>query len=102
MNIRIALLGIVGTALLSSAAMAATTNARTENHPANRPQMADRCGALESQYQGAIESQEGSASFDRAQGLGSIGTTECQSDQGSMGIQKLHQALSDLGVKPVD
>jgi hypothetical protein len=101
MNIRTALLGIVGTALLSSAALAAT-NANSENHPANRQQMADRCATLESQYQDAIASHQGGATFDRAEGLGSLGTTECQSDQGAMGAQKLEQALADLGVKPVD
>jgi len=98
MNIRTALLGIVGTALLSSAALAATDT----NHPANRQQMADRCAILESQYQSAIASHQGTNTFDRAEGLGSAGTTECQSDQGAMGAQKLEQALSDLGVKPVD
>ncbi len=101
MNIRTALLGIVGTALLSSAAMAAATN-NSENHPGNRLQMADRCETLESQYQDAIASHQGAAKFDRAEGLGSLGTTECQSDQGTMGAQKLERALADLGVRPVD
>ena len=101
MYIRTALLGVIGTALLSSAALAAA-NTNSENHPANRQQMADRCATLESQYQDAITSHQGTASFDRAEGLGSIGTTECQSDQGAAGAQKLEQALSDLGVTPVD
>jgi hypothetical protein len=101
MNIRTVMLGIVGTALLSSAALAASNKAG-ENHPANRQQLADRCEALESQFQAAIASHEGTTTFDRAEGLGSAGTTECQSDQGTMGTQKLEQALNDLGVKPVD
>jgi hypothetical protein len=101
MNIRTVTLGIVGTALLSTAALAAT-NANTENHPANRQQMADRCATLESQYQAAIASHQGTTTFDRAEGLGSAGTTECQSNQGNMGTQKLEQALADLGVKPMD
>jgi hypothetical protein len=101
MNIRTALLGVIGTALLSSAALAAT-NTHSENHPANREQMADRCATLESQYQDAITSHQGAAAFDRAEGLGSSGTTECQSDQGAMGAQKLERALADLGVRPVD
>ncbi len=102
MNIRTALLGIAGTVLLSTAALAATDTHGDHNHPANRLQMADRCETLESQYQDAITSHQGAANFDRAQGLGSLGTTECQSDQGSAGTQKLEQALSELGVQPVD
>jgi hypothetical protein len=101
MKIRTALLGIVGTALLSSAALAAT-DARDANHPANHQEMADRCATLESQYQSAIDSHQNAAKFDRAQGLGASGTSECQSDQGDMGVHKLEQALSDLGVQPVD
>jgi len=101
MNIRTVLLGIAGTALISSAALAAT-GSNSENHPANREQMADRCTALESQYQDAITSHHGAARFDRAQGLGSLGTTECQSNQGTMGAHKLEQALADLGVQPID
>jgi hypothetical protein len=101
MHIRSALLGIVGTALLSTAALAAT-NANSANHPASRLQMADRCEALESQFQNATTSHLGSGTFDRAEGLGSSGTSECQSDQGTMGARKLEQALADLGVKPVD
>ena len=98
MNIHTAFLGIVGTAMLSSAALAATDT----NHPANRQQMADRCATLESQYQSAIAGHQGAANFARAEGLGSAGTTECQSDQGTMGARKLEQALADLGVKPMD
>lgn len=100
MNIRPILLGIVGTALLSTAALAADTN--NENHPANKQQMADRCAALESQYENTIANHQGAAGLDRAEGLGSIGTSQCQSNQGDMGAQKLEQALNDLGVKPVD
>jgi hypothetical protein len=101
MKIRTALLGIVGTALLSSAALAAT-DAKDTNHPANRQEMAARCATLESQYQSAIDSHQNVAGFDRAQGLGSSGTSECRSDQGDMGVHKLEQALADLGIKPVD
>src|SRR5690348_15274321 len=101
MKIRTALLGIVGTALLSTAALAAT-DAKDTNHPANHQQMADRCAALESQYQSAIVSNPNAANFDRVQGLGSAGTSECQSDQGDMGVHKLEQALADLGIQPVD
>jgi hypothetical protein len=102
MNIRTAMLGIIGTALLSTAALAATDSKGDVNHPANRQQMADRCASLEAQYQDAITSHQGTTTFDRAEGLGSAGTTECQSDQGTIGVQKLEQALSDLGVKPMD
>jgi hypothetical protein len=98
MMIRTALLGLVGTALLSSAALAAVGS----NHPANRMQMADRCATLESQYQSAIAGHEGAANFDRAQGLGSSGTSECRDDEGTLGARKLEQALADLGVKPVE
>jgi hypothetical protein len=101
MNIRPLLLGIVGTALLSSAALAAA-GTNSENHPANREEMADRCATLESQYQNAIASHQGTKAFDRAEGLGSLGTTECQSNQGGMGAHRLEQAISDLHLKPVD
>src|SRR5262245_244427 len=103
MKIRTALLGIVGTALLSSAALAATdSNSRNTNHPANHEEMADRCQSLESQYQKAITGNPNAANFDHAEDLGSAGTSECQSDQGDVGVHKLEQALSDLGVQPVD
>jgi hypothetical protein len=101
MNIRPLLLGIVGTALLSSAALAAT-GTNSQNHPASREEMADRCAALESQFQNAIAGHQGTTTFDRAEGLGSLGTSQCQSNQGDTGAQKLEQALSDLGVKPID
>jgi len=96
MMIRTALLGLVGTALLSSAALAAADT----NHPANRMQMADRCATLESQYDAAIASHEGAANFDVAQGLGSSGTAECRNDEGTLGARKLEQALAILDVKP--
>jgi hypothetical protein len=103
MNIRTAMIGVIGTALLSSAALAATdTNRSDTNHPANHQEMADRCASLESQYQDAIVRHTGAANFDRAEGLGTAGTTECRSDQGAQGALKLKQALADLGVKPID
>lgn len=101
MNIRSVLLGIAGTAMLSSAALAAVAP-HTGNRPADNQQMADRCATLESQYQGAITSHLGDATFDKAEGLGSSGTSECQSNEGTMGAQKLEQALADLGVKALD
>ena len=101
MNIRTVLLGLAGTALLSSAALAATAP-HTGNRPADNLQMADRCATLESQYQAAISSHLGAASFDKAEGLGASGTSECQSDEGTIGAQKLTQALATLGVKPMD
>jgi hypothetical protein len=101
MNIRPLLLGIMGAALLSTAALAAA-NPNNQNHPANKQQMADRCAALESQYENTIAHHQGAAGLDRAEGLGSIGTEQCHSNQGDIGVQKLDQALNDLGVRPVD
>ena|ERR1051326_2476934 len=102
MNIRTVLLGIAGTAMLSSAALAATAEVHTGNRPASNEQMADRCATLESQYQSAITGHIGDAAFDKAEGLGSSGTSECQADEGTIGAQKLEQALADLGVKALD
>jgi hypothetical protein len=101
MNVRTALIAIVGTAMLSTAALAATSP-NAESHSTNHKQMAERCATLESQYESVLSSHQGATTFDRAEGLGSLGTTECQSNQGTMGAQKLERALAMLGVKPVD
>lgn len=97
MNIRMAVLALAGTTLVSTAALAASGST---NHPASRLEMGDRCATLESQYNDALTRHPQAARLDRAERLGSAGTSECRSDQGDIGVHKLEQALIDLGVKP--
>jgi hypothetical protein len=99
MNIRAALLAIVASSVFSAAALAAA-GANGENHPGSRPQMADLCSVLESQYNTVIGSHPDAAQAGVATDLASTGTNECNSNEGDLGVRKLEQALLDVGVTP--
>lgn len=99
MKIRTVLMAIAATAALSGAAFAAN-NPHETNHPSNREQMSDRCSALESQYDSAIRGKLSSAQVDKAEGLHAQGVAACESNNSDIGVQKLEQAMRDLGVKP--
>jgi hypothetical protein len=104
MQIRTAVLAIVATSALSTAAFAAVSGRAQDSadagHPSSREQVSDRCAALESQYSNAIGDRQHAAKLGRAEGLHSVGVAECESNQGETGAVKLEQSLHDLGVKP--
>ena len=98
MKIRTVLMAIAATSALSTAAFAAG-NPHDTNHPSSREQMSDRCSALESQYSSIIGG--GSApQAARAEGLHAQGVDDCNTNNSDVGVQKLEQAVRDLGVKP--
>ena len=102
MQIRTALLAIIATSALSAAALAAPAanqdiNLRSAGHPTSREAMADRCSALESQYDGAILGRPGAG---QAAALHALGVDQCNADNGNLGVTHLQQSLRDLGLKP--
>jgi hypothetical protein len=99
MKIRTVLLALVATSAISGAAFAAP-NAHDTNHPSSREQMSDRCSALESQYNSVIEGKMNAPKADRAEGLHAQGVDACDSNNTDIGVQKLQQAVRELGVKP--
>jgi hypothetical protein len=102
MKIRTVLLAAIATSALSGAAFAASPNGTTHdnNHPSNREEMSYNCSALESQYDGLIEGKLSAPRADKAEGLHTQGVDACQSNNSDIGVQKLEQAVRDLGAKP--
>ena len=102
MQIRTALLAIVATSALSTAAFAATAseNSHSTNHPSSREQMSDRCAALESQYDGIIAGNMNAPASKTAEGLHAAGVDACDSNESNVGVLKLEQAVRQLGVQP--
>ena len=98
MKIRTVLLAAVATSALSGAAFAA--NAHDTNHPSSREEMSYSCSVLESQYNSVIEGKLSAPRADKAEGLHAQGVDACQSNNSDIGVQKLQQAVRDLGVKP--
>jgi len=74
-------------ALAGGPAMAATTSA-------------DKCTRLEKQFDQAIVKHAQADKAADAKALRSEATTLCTSGKPDDGINKLHEALNDLGVKP--
>ena len=99
MKIRTLLLAVVATSALSGAAFAAA-NGHDTNHPSNREQMSYNCSALESQYDSIIDGKASAPLADKAEGLHAQGVDACQSNDSDIGVQKLEQAVRDLGAKP--
>jgi hypothetical protein len=62
--------------------------------------MADRCAALETQFDQAIATHGNAAKAAAAKQLRSKGATLCGANKQASGIKTLQQALKDLGVKP--
>ncbi|HVO03487.1 MAG TPA: hypothetical protein VMT54_14875, partial [Candidatus Cybelea sp.] len=92
---------LVATSALSTAAFAATSANHDVGHPSERtPQMAEQCSVLESQYSDAIATHQNAPKLDKAQGFYSMGVSQCNDNQGAIGVEHLSHALEDLGVRP--
>ena len=101
MRIRAIVIAGLGASLLSSAAWAADFGGRSvPDHRNGRLESADQCAALESQYDAVIGSHQNASHIGRAEGLHATGLGECNSNDGSVGVIKLEQALKTLGVTP--
>jgi hypothetical protein len=101
MKIRTVLMAIVATSALSGAAFAGgSPHMNGQNHPSDREEMSAQCSTLESQYNSIIEGKMSSAKVEKAEGLHAQGVNACQSTNSDIGVQKLQQAVRDLGVKP--
>ena len=90
--------------LLSAAAFAdstPTTSTVKPLKPAQTPQqLAERCTALETQFDQAITTHGTASKAAAAKQLRTKGETLCKSSHQAGGIKNLQQALKDLGVKP--
>jgi O-acetylhomoserine/O-acetylserine sulfhydrylase-like pyridoxal-dependent enzyme len=89
--------------LLSTAALADSTTTTTtpKQKPTEQSQkLADRCTALETQFDQAITTHGNAAKVAAAKTLRTKGATLCNSNKQASGIKNLQQALKDLGVKP--
>jgi hypothetical protein len=88
--------------LLSTAALAdSTTTTTTKPKPTEQSQkLADRCSALETQFDQAITTHGNATKAAAAKSLRTKGGNLCNSNKQTSGIKNLQQALKDLGVKP--
>lgn len=89
--------------LLSTAALADSTPAASTAKPKptqTSQKMADRCSALETQFDQAIATHGNVTKAAAAKSLRAKGATLCNSNKQANGIKNLQQALKDLGVKP--
>ena len=90
--------------LLSTAALAdstTTTTTTTKPKPTEQSQkLADRCSALETQFDQAITTHGNATKAATAKSLRAKGGNLCSSNKQTSGIKNLQQALKDLGVKP--
>lgn len=100
MQFRTALLAIVASSALSTAAFAAVGNPNATNHPSSRAEFSDRCNALESQYDSIIGSKQNAPKLTVAEGLHARGIDQCNNNESDLGMLNLDRALHDLGVKP--
>ena len=104
MLIRTSIVTGLAAILLSSAAFAdSTTPATSTAKPKptqNTQKLADRCSALETQFDQAITTHGTAAKAAAAKQLRTKGGTLCNSNKQASGIKNLQQALKDLGVKP--
>ena len=102
-RIHAVLIALVASSALSTGAFAAingVNHANDEGHPSSRPQMTSACSALESQYQDAAQDHQNAPKIGKADQLYSQGRNLCNDNEGSVGVQKLQQALRDIGVRP--
>jgi hypothetical protein len=90
--------------LLSTAALAdstTTTTTTTKPKPTEQSQkLADRCSALETQFDQAITTHGNATKAAAAKSLRTKGGSQCNANKQTSGIKNLQQALKDLGVKP--
>jgi len=102
-RIHAVLIALVASSALSTGAFAAVNgvnHANDEGHPTSRAQMSASCSALESQYQDASQDRQNAPKIGKADQLYSQGRNECNDNESSVGVQKLQQALRDIGVRP--
>jgi hypothetical protein len=105
MIIRTSIAAALAAILLSGAAYAdsatTTTTQTTKSKTTEQSQkLADRCSALETQFDQAITTHGNAAKAGAAKSLRTKGGTLCNANNQKMGIRNLTQALKDLGVKP--
>jgi len=105
MIIRTSIVTGVAAILLSTAALAdsttTTTTPTTKSKTTEQSQkLADRCSALEAQFDQAITTHGNAAKAAAAKSLRTKGGNLCKSNKQASGIKNLQQALKDLGVKP--
>ena len=103
MLIRTSLFTGLAAILLSGAALADSTPAVPAAKPKpteHSQQLADRCAALEIQFDQAIKTHGNATKAANAKSLRSKGGSLCSSNNQASGIKTLEQALKDLGVKP--
>jgi len=89
--------------LLSTAAFADSTPTQpvtTKPKTESTQKLADRCAALETQFDQAIATHGTAAKAAAAKQLRTKGGSLCNSNKQASGIKNLQQALKDLGVKP--
>ncbi len=105
MIIRTSIATALAAVLLSTAALAdtatktmtPTTKTKTSEQSTK---LADRCSALETQFDQAITTHGNAAKATAAKTLRTKGGNLCNSNKQASGIKTLQQALKDLGVKP--
>ena len=104
MIIRTSIATALAAVLLSTAALAdsATTTATTSKTKTTEQsqKLADRCSALETQFDQAITPHGTATKATAAKSLRTKGGNLCNSNKQTTGIKNLQQALKDLGVKP--
>lgn len=89
--------------LLSTAALADSTptTPSTKTKPTEQSQkLADRCAALEMQFDQAITTHGNATKAATAKSLRTKGGSLCSANKQASGIKNLQQALKDLGLKP--
>jgi hypothetical protein len=102
MNVRIILLALAASAAASSGALAASSGIGSGGD-VGKPSIrdtADRCSALETQYNALVGKMSDAKKFDKASGLASAGISDCQANETARGTAKLEHALKTLGVTP--
>ena len=104
MIIRTSIVTGLAAILLSTSALAdstTTTTPTTKTKPTEQSQkLADRCSALEAQFDQAITTHGNATKAAAAKSLRTKGGNLCNANKQASGIKNLQQALKDLGVKP--
>jgi len=91
---------LLSTAALADSATTTTTPTTKSKTTEQSQKLADRCSALEAQFDTAITTHGNAAKAGAAKTLRTKGGTLCNANNQKMGIRNLTQALKDLGVKP--
>lgn len=101
MIVRTSIVAGLAAILLSTAALADSAAPAAKPKPTqNTQKMAERCSALEAQFDQALATHGNAAKAAAAKQLRAKGGNLCSSNKQSSGIRNLQQALKDLGVKP--